>query len=481
MLFAQAEKDAVAIAQSALPPSDDETDSVLEAIPMGKVAYQFDDNFQDRIVAMMVRDTDFMRRTEGLIEPNFFEDMSNQILAATVMRYYKLYKKAPGDIRILVTLIKDDIEKKLIRQEWVAEVVFRLKGTITENPRAVYAIDISDRDFVINKVADFARHQAVSNAILECAEILETKRDFSAIENKIKKALDVGAVVGNTGYNYAAELENRTEMRKMQAAGLIVPTGITTGYPDLDKVLFHKGWGRSEMTVLLGAAKSGKTTALISFAINAIAAKYNVLYITLEVSADIIGQRMDANIANQVMMEMGSHIMDVDLKVRDFMRKAGRIEIQEFPTGSLKVSDLNRLVESYKSKGETFDIIVLDYADLMAPEKYTDNAIENSKMVYQHLRGLAMREKVALLTATQTNREGAKATVARMTDVADDFNKVRIADLVISINKTEEEKAMGEARLYFAASRNQAGDFSLRVKQDIDRMRFISAVLGKDG
>lgn len=469
------------VAVMAAPVDEELMEAALEEIPLGKVTYEFDDNFQDRIVSMMVRDTAFLQRTEGLVEPNYFEDISNAVLASTVLRYFDKYKKAPGDIRILVQLLKDGQDKKLIRKDYMSEVVLRLKGSLAENPRSVYAIDISDREFVVEKVAEFARTQAMQNAILESAEILQTKRDFTAIERVIRKALDVGSIIGDAGYDFGAMIDSRTLERKERAAGLILPQGITSGYPELDKVLFHKGWGRSEMAVLLGAAKSGKTTALISFAINAIAAQYKVLYITLEVSAAIIGQRMDANISNQIMMEMGSHITDVDLKVRDFMRKAGRLVIHEFPTGMMTVSDLRRLVESYKSKGEVFDMIVLDYADLMAPERYTDNAIENSKQVYLHLRGLAMQEKIALLTATQTNRDGAKATVAKMTDVADDFNKVRIADLVISINKTDEERALGEARLYFAASRNQAGDFSLRVKQDIDRMRFISAVLGKDG
>jgi replicative DNA helicase len=96
------------------------------------------------------------------------------------------------------------------------------------------------------------------------------------------------------------------------------------------------------------------------------------------------------------------------------------------------------------------------------------------------LRGLAMKEGFALLTATQTNREGAKKAVATMTDVAEDFNKIRIADVVISINATDEERKMNQARLYFAASRNQRSGFSVRVEQAIDRAKFIRRVLGEE-
>jgi replicative DNA helicase len=67
-----------------------------------------------------------------------------------------------------------------------------------------------------------------------------------------------------------------------------------------------------------------------------------------------------------------------------------------------------------------------------------------------------------------------------MTDVAEDFNKIRIADVVISINATDEEKSMKQARLFFAASRNQRSGFTVRVEQEIDRAKFIRKVLGEE-
>lgn len=440
--------------------------------------YKFDDAFQDKIVALMLRDTKFLQRTEGLIEPAFLEEASNGIIADLALRYYTKYKKAPGDKTTAVTVLRDDINAKLIRGDYVKTVADRFRPA-TE--RFIYDIDVSDRDFVVDKVAEFARHQAVANAILASAELLETKRDFDSISKLVKRALDVGAHIESGEYDYFATLEDRTTERKERAAGTAKPTGITTGYASFDAELYHGGWGRGELSVYLGGAKAGKTTGLISHGINACGAGFNVLYATLEVAAKIIGERSDANIADQVMMEMGSHILEVKSKVEEFRKRAGKFIIREYPSGQMTVSALRRIIEHYKSQGIVFDMVIVDYADLMAPERYTDNAIENSKNVYVNLRGLAMQEGFAILTATQTNREGFKSAVAKAEHVSEDFNKIRIADLVISINKTDEERAVGEARLYFAASRNQAGNFSIRIQQDVDRMKFITKILGKDG
>ena len=68
--------------------------------------------------------------------------------------------------------------------------------------------------------------------------------------------------------------------------------------------------------------------------------------------------------------------------------------------------------------------------------------------------------------------------ILKMENVAEDFNKIRIADLVISINRTPEEVVTNTARLYFAASRNQMGDKTLKISQDLSTMTFIKSLIG---
>lgn len=444
----------------------------VEESEFEKVHYDFDSDFQAKISAMCLRDTAFMQRVDGLIQPEFFENAADASLVNLATRYFTKYKKAPGK-GVIKHLIVKDVADKIIKRE--------LAGFINNRAEELLTTDISDRDLVIDEVATFARHQAVSGAIIKSVEHLD-RRNFSEISKALQTALNVGAHMDQSIYSYGEMIDARTDERLDRAAGKGAPTGVSTGYSAIDVHLYHKGWGYRELSVLMGGAKSGKTTALINFAINAAGHlhKYNVLYVTLEVSAKIVAERMDANISDQLMFELGTHIHDVKNKVKAFMDKAGRFDIIEFPTGSMRVSDLRRIIEHKKMAGIKYDLVVVDYADLMAPERVTDNSIENSKSVYVGLRGLAMGEEIALLTATQTNREGSKAAVAKMEHISEDFNKVRIADVVISINKTDEERAQNKARLYFAASRNQASGFSIHIEQNIDKMQFVTRVIGTE-
>ncbi|MDP9155281.1 MAG: DNA helicase [Pseudomonadota bacterium] len=446
------------------------------AEPPAVEKFNFDGEFQARIAALTLRDTTFNQLVDGLLRPEYFESEIESYLVGAALRYFGKYKKAPSGLPIYAMLIREDIDTRVLPKNLAAASIGRLKE--------LFETDISDREFVVDQVATFARHQAVQEAMFKAIHKLD-KKDFDGIATVMRAALDVGANQDGDTYDYGEMIDSRTAVRLDRAAGKMPPTGITTGYKAIDELLYHKGWGRKELAVILGGPKAGKTTSLIDFGINAWASGKNVLYASCEVGRDVISARMDSNIAQQAMMELDSHTHDVRAKVADFAQKAIRADggratfrVHEYPTGALKVSELRRLIERYRSQGIIFDLVIVDYADLLCPERYTDSAVENSKSIYVDLRGLAIREDLAVLTATQANRVGAGANIIKAEHVADDFNKVRIADLMISINRTDEERASGHARLFFAASRNQGGEFTLQIEQALDRMKFITRVLG---
>jgi replicative DNA helicase len=450
---------------------EDEDDSTTTFVKSTAVEFEFDLDFQAKVAAMMLRDSSFMQMTDGLVKPDYFENAGIAALVRVGLDYFATYKRSPGDKTILKQVLANSIMKKRLTKDLAKLAIGEME--------ALMVADVSDREFVAESVAGFARHQAVIQAVSECVDLIE-KKDFGPIEELVRTAVNIGVSKIGGSYNHAEMLAQRTQNRKDRAAGLMAPTGITTGYKVLDDYFYHKGWGRKEMAVLMGGPKAGKSMAMISFGINAALNGYTVLYVTLEVSKEIIAERIDANIAERAISELGDHPDEVEAAVKRFHAKAAPFVIEEFPTGTMRPSDLQRLIETHKAKGVVFDLVIVDYADLMVPERVLDNIQENSKRVYVGMRGIAMVEGFALLTATQTNREGAKKAVATMTDIAEDFNKVRIADVVISINATDEERARQEARLYFAASRNQRSGFSVRITQQVDQGKFIKEVIGED-
>ncbi|WP_415721661.1 ATPase domain-containing protein [Photobacterium ganghwense] len=441
------------------------TEFEVTSVPLSE---KFDSGFQLRLAAYYCRDTNFLMMTNDLVSPEQFENKAVASLVMIVNKHFRLYSQAPGK-KVLVDLVKKAIESKRIREEMKPDVLVSLKEILSE--------PLTDSKYMLDQVSTFARNNALDEALMKAVELKE-KGDFEGAVAVVQKAMLVGASDSNNYYDYYEEVDTRTERRDALEKGEDVPTGITTGIRALDAILYHKGWGRREMTLIMGGAKAGKSTALGDFSIAASDAGYNVLYVTLEVHARIISDRADARVSDTSMDDL--------VKAREAVRSAilakrsggvGKLIIVERPAGTFTPNELNRLIHDFRAKGVKFDMVALDYLDLARSNRVTNDRRADEKDMYTDFRGLADKEDFALLTATQTNRDGMGSETAGITHVADNIEKIRIADLTISINKTDEEKAKGEARLFLAASRNQRGDITVRVKQDLDKMKFVDKVL----
>lgn len=429
-------------------------------------SYPFGSDFQARIAALSMRDNQFLRRTDGLILPDYFSNIFEATLVDLAQDHFKKYKSAPS-LASWKQIVQDAVSSKKIRADETSEFIDTFKR--------LYKEDLSDRDFVVDKVADFAKSQAVQNAFIKAFDLTEKGKMIEA-QALMEEAFSVGAADQFEDHSYWNDIDIRTKYRKDIAAGVIKPNGVPTGIKLIDNYLYHKGLGRKELTAIMGGAKKGKSMMLGELCLRISKKGYNVLYVTLEVSAQIIMDRMDANISDTEMDNIATNINKVDTEVKSKRVNVGNLKVVEFPSGTLTPSALRRIIERYRADGIIFDVICVDYADIMAPDFRTGIPTEDSKSIWLALRAIAHEQNAAGLTATQTNREGYQASVAKSEHVADDFNKVRIADLLISINRDEDELKAGIARLYLAASRNQGAEVTFKIEQDLAKMVFIKGI-----
>lgn len=439
--------------------------------------FDYDLSFQSKIAALTLRDDEFLRKTSHILKPDYFENTGEACLVDISLQHFVKYGCSP-DPASVVQIIKDKVAAKIYKKETLQAIVDARKN--------LHTLHVGDKSFVEEKVVEFAKKQAVSNAIVNSLPDLDSG-NYERIEARIKEATSVGLNEDGVGYDYFEQAFNRKIARIEKLTGKAPPTGITTGCKELNDILYHQGWGRKELSLLLGGAKSGKTQALIHFGRIASFAKFNVLYVTLEVGKDIIADRLDASVSKVIMKELASKAGSVAMAIESAAKTAGKFIIHEYGSGTFSPTQLRSLIDKYKNPGRNadgstrepikFDMVIVDYADLMKPEYRTNDPRENSRTIYVDLRAIAFDENVALLTATQTNREGYKSTVAKAEHVAEDFNKIRTADVAISINVTDEERSKGQARLYFAASRNQETGVTVVIKQNVSMMRFLEEVV----
>jgi replicative DNA helicase len=427
----------------------------------------FDEDFKNKVLALHLRDNNFCERVDGLIQPSLFDSEIDKYILAITQAHYHKYRCTPSPVAVS-HIFKADKTTNVVRKE--------LHGPISSKFKELYKTDVSDRDFVIDTISDFARRQATINAVLRASEIIDTGENIETIMPLMQQALDVGASDLKAAYDYKEGIKQRTELRKARLKGEVAYNSVSTGYKDFDNALYQKGWGKGELSLYMAPSKGGKSIALVDHALRAAERGYNVLLVSLEVSAAIQQDRMDSNISGVRMDDLEIYIDKVDERVSKWSARAANLKLHEYPTGTFRVSDLRRLIKKYQANGVCFDLVCVDYADIMLSESKSIEGIDKSKQVLIDLRALAQTENVAILSATQTNREGAKVETIQAIHVAEDYNKIRIADLVISINAGEEERLANEARLYFAASRNQKS-VTITVKRDLSVMKHIKEIV----
>lgn len=433
-----------------------------------EATYDFDENFQNKIAGLYARDTTFAKRVLDLLEPEYFINAGTAEFVRIVQGHLRKFGSVP-DQPTFIKIIKDLHAAKKLRDDALQGVKEAYIRSLKE--------DLSNAEYVAEEVATFAKSQAIQNAMMKALPLLE-KGEFGKIGDLMREATQVGLTDDFEDYDYFDAIKTRTAKREDIANGTVTRQGITTGYAKIDCHLYHFGWGRKELSCLMGAAKSGKSLALGDFAKNASLAGYNVLYVSLEVAKEILSERIDAALSDTLMKELVNDRAKVEAAISASKLKAGVFKIIDFPSGTLKVSALERTLEKYRDKGFIFDLVVVDYADIMAPERNSDELRDGLRQIYIDLRALAHKWNCALLTATQTNRDGAKAVTAKATDVGDDWNKARTVDILLSLNATEAEKQVGEARIGWAMSRNTADGFSILIKQDRSKMQFLKDVVG---
>lgn len=439
--------------------ADDEAESA---------SFEFDESFQSKIASTFARDTTFAKRVKDLIEPSYFTDAGTAEFVRICKDHLVNFGNVPDGL-VFLHLLKDMIANKKIRDDLVDSV----KDAFAKSIRT----PLNNQDFVAKEVETFAKHQAIQNAMMASIPLLD-KGQFDKIGELMRTATQVKLGDDFERYSYFGRVGDRTAKREQIATGAVTTMGITTGYPKLDQYLYHKGWGRKELSCIMGPAKSGKSLSLGDFGKNASLAGYRVLYVSLEVAKEIISERIDAALSDTLMSELVIERDKVQNYISGLEASAGHFEIIDFPSGTFKVSALNRVLEDYRDDGIIFDLIIVDYADIMAPEHRSDKLQDNLRDIYIDLRALMHVWNAAGLTATQTNRDGAKAVTAKATDVGDDWNKVRTVDILIGLNATDAEKAAGEMRLFWAVSRNTADGFSIRIRQNRQKMQFLTDVIG---
>lgn len=379
------------------------------------------------ILSNLVSNEEYGRKAIPFLKGEYFVERSIKALYEGIHTFVGKYNKFPNKEALLIEL--DENKEISSYYDEVSALVHELEEKPNEN-----------FDWLIDQTEKFCQDKAIYNAIMKSIQILDSDKEKlgkGAIPQILSDALSV-SFDSHIGHDFFEDAAERYEYyhRKEEK----VPFDL-----DYFNQITKGGLPNKSLNVILAGTGVGKSLAMCHFAAANLAAGLDVLYITMEMAEEKIAERIDANLLNVSLDELGLLPRDsYDKKMERLLSNTkGKLIVKEYPTASAGAGHFRHLLNELKVK-RSFKprIIYIDYLNICSSSRLKYGANVNSytyiKAIAEELRGLAVEFDVPIVTATQTTRSGFTSSDLGLEDTSESFGLPATADFMIALISSEE-------------------------------------------
>ena len=449
-------------------------------------------SLQDSVAVLAVFSDKSAPIVRASVDVSLFTSRVYRDIISRAYAFLDTYKTPPKEH------IADELEDLLTRGgehgELMGAVLKELNSLWTDKERGF------NEEYVRADLERFIRQQSLKVGIVEAhASIMAG--DLDGAEKALSNAMRARSA------NFTPGITLKEAVNLLSSPDVFRDT-LILGIKELDRK--HLGPAKKELHLFIAPPKGGKSWWLTHCTKQAIRVnRWRGVYVTLELSDPLVRRRMLQSLfslktsndkvvthpkfvfddetralisidtvesPNVASIEESASVPQYAKKV-DELRINGRLLIKSFPTGSLTVHGLEAYLNLLDNVHKFVpDFVCLDYADLMKLDSSNYRLVLGE--LYKDLRGLAVERNFALITASQSNREGASARLLRATNVAEDYSKIGTADCVLTYSATAQESRRGLARLYVAAGRVAEDKFTVVLAQSYASGQFALASFG---
>lgn len=425
--------------------------------------FPFGVDFQKSLFVLLLQDSGFASIVMPHLEPQYFESDVLVWAYSYVIKYRQKYNAIPN-LGVLLEEVRS-LDPKVRDLYYIT-----LEG--------LHNADLSSVDYIKDKVIDFIKRNIFTNSFKESRDKYNSG-DINSAYDVMMAAMDK---IGNNTSWETIDREWFFESFNQRVSDRLsfdpFSDSVSTGIADLDKAL-GGGLSIGELGIWIAYPKRGKTTLLINHGVQAIRRGLNnTLHFVLEGSRSLVANRYDTIFSQEAysIVKTGKMTQQLfDNVVREYSMHRRKLIIRGFTERwdytiedlALEMKDLKRLY-NWEPK-----LIIMDYGDLLRGRgKYRDET-SNQKAAYRDIKSLANRG-YAVWTASQAQRPkndlNTDSAPLSSKNIADDYSKVRVADFIGSINQTQEERQLKQARLYAEMYRDNESGLIIPVYADFSKM-----------
>lgn len=394
--------------------------------------------FERQILVHLIFREDYGKRVLPHLKPEYFRDRAERALFETIAAYTQTYNSPPPPAAVFI-----DISKR----KDLNEAEFREANEFID---VISAKDAGlELEYVVKETEEWCQNRALYRALEEANKIIAPdefdKKKMLLTKTAIPKIFtDALAISFDTklGHDWLGDSDER--FLRYSARVKRIPFDL-----EMLNLVTAGGLPPRSLTIFIAGVHIGKSFVLAHIAASQYAMGKNVLYITMEMSEDETGKRIDANLLGVNIEEL------VDMPLENFQAKmrikgqsVGKLKIKEYP-GGVSTAVFRRLLDEYRIKeGFVPDIVYVDQLVncSSATVKLGPNVgiYQVMKNVTEELRAIAVEYDLPVVTASQLNRDGSKSGDPKMTDTAESWGIPQQADVIIAISRTPGMDAMSQ-------------------------------------
>lgn len=228
------------------------------------------------------------------------------------------------------------------------------------------------------------------------------------------------------------------------------PTGISELNHDL-----LGGFDRKNLVTVFGKADGANSLFSISLACESLKIGRKVLHIELDENHGEAITRYVSNLAQVSYEKLRTNRLTSkeQNKVNDLKNEyANTLMVRTMRGFGVTIEDVMEYCsEIYKDFN--FDVLVINYAQLLESKTTSNNFRLTMPHVFGSLSTLSRKYNCLVITPVQVSRAAYMKDIIRSTDVADYFDIARVSNVILSLNMTRQENQAGKMRVFLEKQR----------------------------
>lgn len=231
------------------------------------------------------------------------------------------------------------------------------------------------------------------------------------------------------------------------------------GVQELDDAI-EGGLEKQALGLIVGGSGAGKSMALAHASVEALLDGNDVLYVSLELSVNRVTQRLTRNLLDLTKREIRGDVAFAQKRLALVYATPtiGRFAVAYAEPLVTSPKDIRKIIEDSMRQNPGFNpnVFVVDFMDKLRVNPKA-SLYEDMLAVADGLRTLAVDFDGWTWTASQSDRKSTNRPWLDLDAVADSMNKIRSADLVIAVGRTEEDKQQDLIRFSIPKRREGEG------------------------